>query len=92
MKIAITCMTKKSIVINTSKKMGTNIRTRTYNVNVDLPLPYFGEFVHKGRTIRNNRTGGVTIPQNNSCKGNLSKKILRIVISKKKFLRRKRSN
>ena len=31
-----------------------NISTRTYNVNVDLPLPYFGEFVHKGRTIRNN--------------------------------------
>ena len=31
-----------------------NISTRTYNVNVDLPLPYFGEFVHKGRTIRYN--------------------------------------
>ena len=64
-----------------------NISTRTYNVNVDLPLPYFGEFVHKGRTIRNNLGWGDNSQEKNSCKGNLSeKKILRIVISKKKII------
>ena len=60
-----------------------NISTRTYNVNVDLPLPYFGEFVHKGRTIRNTLGWGNN-SQKTSQRETCLKKILRIVISKKK--------
>ena len=61
-----------------------NISTRTYNVNVDLPLPYFGEFVHKGRTIRNNLGWGNNSQKKIPARETCLKKILRIVISKKK--------